>query len=196
MTAVDLVVVPSAPVLLPEYAGLTDPVADLRAAARAAVSWLVDRHPERVTVLAAGARVDNAARGVSTGVGLRLAEHLLGEAGFTGTATEDTLQERGGVLAVANGSAKRGPQAPGHLDERAAGFDEHLGRCLREGDTAGLQALDARLGEELWAHDVPVLQALGGLVDAPGEVAVDFADDPFGVQCWVVRWACGSWSTS
>jgi hypothetical protein len=196
MTAVDLVVVPSAPVLLPEYAGLTDPVVDLRASARAAVTWLVDRHPERVTVLAAGARAENVARGVSTGVGLRLADHLLGEAGFTGTATEDTLQEGGGVLAVANGSAKRGPRAPGHLDERAAGFDDHLDRCLRDGDTAGLKALDARLGEELWAYDVPVLQALGGLLDVPGDISVDFADDPFGVQYWVVRWACGSSSTS
>ena len=42
-----IVVVPSTLALLPEYAGLEDPVPDLRAAVRDAVAWL----PDRVSVL-------------------------------------------------------------------------------------------------------------------------------------------------
>ena len=40
-----VVVVPSAPALLPGYAGIEDPRLELRAAARAAVGWLVAEHP-------------------------------------------------------------------------------------------------------------------------------------------------------
>jgi hypothetical protein len=192
MTPADVVVVPSTPALLPEYAGLADPVADVRAACRRAVSWLVERHPDRITVLATGPRPDNVERGVSTGAGLRVARHLLAEAGFSGTLTEETLEEHGGVLAVANGSAKRSERAPGHLDERSRGFDAELDRHLREGDAPALREADEALGSDLWAHDVPVLRVLGGLVSRPAEVMVDFDGDPFGVQYWVVRWSCGS----
>ena len=192
MTPADVVVVPSTPALLPEYAGLVDPVAEVRAASVRAVEWLVARHPERVTVLTAGVRPDNAARGMSTGIGIRVARHLLAEAGFTGDATEETLEERGGVLVVANGSAMRSEKAPGHLDDRSAGFDDAVGQGLRAGDVAALRSLDEALGEDLWAYDVPVLRVLGGLVEPPEEVVVDFDGDPFGVQYWVVRWSCGS----
>ena len=192
MTPADVAVVPSTPALLPEYAGLVDPVAELRTACVRAVEWLVARHPERITVLAAGVRPDNVARGVSTGIGIRVATYLLEAAGFTGDITEETLAERGGVLAVANGSARRNERAPGHLDERAAGFDDVVRRRLRDGDAAALRDLDERLGEELWAYDVPVLRTLGGLVEPPEEAAMDFDGDPFGVQYWVVRWSCGS----
>ena len=33
------------------------------------------------------------------------------------------------------------------------------------------------------------LRALGGLLTTGHAVTVDYADDPFGVQYWVMRWA-------
>jgi hypothetical protein len=193
MTPADAVVVPALPALLPEYAGLTDPVGDLREACHRAVSWLVERHPGEVTVLSAPARPDDVRRGVTVPAGRRVAQHLLEDAGFTGTVvTDGTLAHGGGVLAVANGSAKRSEKAPGHLDERSTGFDVAIGRCLHEGDSASLRDLDVGPAEELWAFDVPVLRELGTLVEAPARVVVDFDGDPFGVQYWVVRWSCGS----
>jgi hypothetical protein len=190
MTLVHAVVVPSAPLLLPEHAGLVDPVPALRAACREAVSWLVGQHPDRVAVLAAPARPDNLARGADEGVGVRLGRHLLREVGFSGEPGEPG--RAGGVLVVANGSATRTEKAPGHLDARATGFDEAIETALRVGDAATLRELDAALGEELWCFDVPPLRELGRL--ATGDVAAvcDYADDPFGVQYWVVRWTCGS----
>lgn len=192
MTPADVVVVPSTPALLPAYAGLADPVVEVREACRRAVSWLVERHPDRVTVLAAPARPDNVVRGATTGAALRVGRHLLDDTGFRGTATEDTLEQHGGVLVVANGSAKRSEKAPGHLDERAVAFDAGIGRALGEGDPAALRDVDQALGDELWAHDVPVLRVFGALVSPPADVVVDFDGDPFGVQYWVVRWSCGS----
>jgi hypothetical protein len=192
VTSADLVLVPSAPALLPGCAGLTDPVADVRAACRAAVSWLAGRHPDRITVLVAGPRPDNAARGIPASAGERIARHLLADAGFTGEVAGDGPTPGGGVLAVANGSATRGEKAPGHLDERSFAFDAAIGRALREGRPQALCAVDDRLGEELWAHEVSVLHRAGAWVAEPKDVVVDFDGDPFGVQYWVVRWSCGS----
>ena len=94
---------------------------------------------------------------------------------------------------VANGSATRTEKAPGHLDDRAHGFDEALGTALAQGDAAALRGLDETLGDELWCHDVPAWHRLGELVTEPvTSVEVDYDDDPYGVQYWVVRWTCGS----
>lgn len=96
-----------------------------------------------------------------------------------------------GRLVVANGSAMRTEKAPGHFDERAAAFDEVIGRALRAGDAASLRSVDVGLARELWAD----VDALVGLPDDLGEVTevhVDYDDAPYGVQYWVVRWVCGS----
>jgi len=186
----DVVVVPSTLALLPEYAGLEDPVADLRAACRAAVTWLVERNPSHVDVVSAPARGDNEARGVTRPASVAIARHLLVEADFHGSIG---ALASAGVLVVANGSAMRTEKAPGHLDERAPAFDDALGRALAEGDAAALRAVDEDLGEELWCHDVPAWHLLGELVTEPvTSVQVDYDDDPYGVQYWVVRWSCAS----
>jgi hypothetical protein len=186
----DVVVVPSTLALLPEYAGLADPVADLRAACQAAVAWLVERNPTHVDVVGAPARPDNEARGVTRPASVAVARHLLLEADFHGSIG---ALASSGVLVVANGSATRTEKAPGHLDDRAHVFDEGIGTALRDGDPAALRDLDPVLGAELWCHDVPAWQQLGALVTEPVDsVQVDFEDDPYGVQYWVVRWACGS----
>lgn len=167
-----VVLVPGVLALLPEYAGLTDPVADLRAACLRAVSAL-----------------DGPVEVVGSAQGRRVAEALLVECGHSGAIVEERTGPS--YLVVANGSAKRTEKAPGHLDERAHAFDAGIEAALRGPDPAALAAVDEDLAAELWA-DVAGLRALGGLlVDAPAPT-VEYADDPFGVQYWVMRWACES----
>lgn len=120
MTRVALV--PGVLALLPEYAGMEDPVADLRVACLGAVGWL----GREVTVLA-------------DEQGARVAEHLL-------ASTQRDHDERS-YLVVANGSAKRTEKAPGHFDDRSQGFDTTLGAALR----AGRPDVDPVLAKELWA---------------------------------------------
>lgn len=124
-----VVLVPGVLALLPEYAGLEDPVAELRAAALAAVGWLGGE----VTVLA-------------DAQGARVAAHLL-----------DATSRSGGepsYLVVGNGSAKRTEKAPGHFDERAEEFDRALGESLR----AGHPAVDVALAGELWASTDAIVE--------------------------------------
>jgi hypothetical protein len=155
--------VPGVLALLPEYAGIEDPVAELRAACLDAVAWL---GPD-VTV-------------VADDQGSRVADHLL-------AVTARAAAGDPSYLVVGNGSAKRTEKAPGHLDDRAHGFDDALGAALRSGD---LTDVDLSLGGELWAA-VEGIERLRELLH--GEVAtVDYDDDPFGVQYWVMRWECES----
>jgi hypothetical protein len=162
-----IALVPGVPALLPSYASIDDPVADLRAACHDAVAQL----GPRVRVVAP-----------ETGVGRQVAGHLLAAAAAAESDADPT-----GVLVVGNGSAKRNPQAPGHLDERAEVFDDDLRRALLEPLPAALSGIDEQLAEELWA-DVAGIRALGGLLTPgqPAEMTYDGA--PYGVQYWVIRW--------
>jgi len=168
--------VPGVLALLPEYAGLSDPVADLRAACVKAVAWL-----------------EGSVEIVADAQGRRVAEHLLAAVGSSGPVirpAEATPDRARDLIVVANGSATRTEKAPGHLDERAAAFDEELGRHLREGDSESLRAIDVALADELWATVRPLVE-LGAVGDlGAGETVYD--DDPFGVQYWVMRWRCES----
>jgi hypothetical protein len=185
--------VPGVLALLPEYASLADPVAELRATCLAAVGWLVDGG-EPVSV-------------VADAQGRRVAEHLLAVSGglvSTGSTSDPRGSTDGGaadggatgagsVLVVANGSARRGEKAPGYLDERAAGFDGALGAALSGPDPAALAGLDVVLAEELLVGNVAGLRALGEMLTPGHRASVDYDAEPFGVQYWVMRWACGSW---
>jgi hypothetical protein len=157
-----VVLVPGVLALLPEYAGLEDPVAELRAAALEAVAWL----GREVTVLA-------------DAQGARVAAHLLETASRAG--------DEASYLVVGNGSAKRTEKAPGHFDERAEQFDRALGESLR----AGHPAVDQALARELWASTEAIVE-LAELDDGLGEAQVDYDDAPYGVQYWVMRWNSGS----
>jgi hypothetical protein len=161
-----VVLVPGVLALLPEYAGIEDPVAELRAACLAAVSWL----GREVTVLA-GAQ------------GARVADHLLEAAEVSRLASLAPQPPEAAYLVVGNGSAKRTEKAPGHFDERAEAFDAALGESLR----AGQPAVDVALAGELWA-DVDAIVELGDL-DELGKAQVDYDDAPYGVQYWVMRWS-------
>jgi hypothetical protein len=168
---VRVAIVPSAPALLPAYAGLTDPVADVRAAALAAVAWLGE--PVRLVT--------------ADDLGRRVGEHLLSVVAPDGARAP--VDDADSLLVVADGSARRGEKAPGHLDERAFALDAAIDTALRQGDPAALAVLDEALGAQLMAAGVPAFRALGALVgERRARAQVDYADDPFGVQYWVVRW--------
>ncbi|WP_110182287.1 hypothetical protein [Nocardioides solisilvae] len=166
-----IVVAPPAPALLPAYASLVDPVPRLRAATRAAVDWL----GPSVKVLADD--LDDQ----------RVAESLLGR--------RSDLDGHD-LLVMANGSARRSEKAPGHLDPRAAGYDEWLRQLLRLGDLEGLASLDVDEGEDLLAAGLRSLAVTARQLADRGvtvrDVQVDHDDCPYGVQYWVVRWQCGS----
>lgn len=185
MTVRRIALVPSPLALLPEYAGLTDPLAAVRTAATDAVRWLLADDPSHVIVLTPPG-----------GAGLRVARALIAAAGSSAeTADADQVADRP-VLVVADGTARRGEKAPGHIDDRALPYDAAIGRALASGDLGVLAGLDLDLGAELMAAGAPALRSLGRLAgDRLGEVspgAVDYDGDPFGVQYWVVRWTCGS----
>ena len=159
-----VVLVPGVLALLPEYAGIEDPVAELRAACLDAVAWL---GPE---VARAGRRAGRPRGGVP--------------AGGDGPAIGDGVAR---YLVVGNGSAMRTEKAPGHFDERAAAFDAALGASLRPGGPR----VDVDLARELWAS-VDAIVELGELDDDLGAAQVDYDDAPYGVQYWVMRWTSDS----
>ena len=64
--------------------------------------------------------------------------------------------------------------------------------ALRAPDAAALAAVDEGLAGELWVGHPAGLRALGELLAGAGPAVVDYADDPFGVRYWVMRWSCVS----
>jgi hypothetical protein len=134
-----IALVPGAPALLPSYASLDDPVAELRAACLEVVAGL----GPRVRVRASGPSAARVAAALVEAVGAAVVD----DAG-----TGET-----GVLVVGNGSAKRTEKAPGHFDPRAEEFDAALRRTF-----AGI---DADLAAELWA-DTGCLGGLPPLAEA------------------------------
>jgi len=161
---VRIALIPGVPALLPEHASLEDPVAELRAAVLAAVSWLGDD----VEILA-------------TEQGRRVALSVL-------AARSGSCGPERSVLVVANGSACRTEKAPGFLDERAEAFDAALAHALTTPDAAALRAVDPTLAADLWA-DTAALPRLADLLgDDARTVAIDHDDAPYGVQYWVIRW--------
>lgn len=138
--------------------------------------------------------------GATAAPGFGVAAWLLDEAGFTGhrigVGAEDLSAALAGcagpvgVLALADGSARRGVKAPGYLDEAAAPFDAAVAQALAAGDAGALAALDPVEGERLMAAGVPVWRAVGAaLAGRPvaGRVHLDAA--PFGVGYLVAGWA-------
>lgn len=160
-----IVLVPGVPALLPSYASIDDPIADLRAACLDAVAAL----GPAVRVVA------------PSPVGARVAEHLL--AIFGAEVAHDAVD----VLVVGNGSATRTEKAPGHYDERAEAFDAALRAALLARDPVALAGLDRGLADELWA-DVDGIFALADLLSPDLAAEVLFDDLPYGVQYWVITW--------
>jgi hypothetical protein len=98
--------------------------------------------------------------------------------------------ERSALLVMADGSARRTRRAPGHLDERAAGFDGEVERAVRAGDLGALAAVDPVLARELMATGRPAWQVLSGATrDLQPAVDVLYADHPFGVAYLVASFS-------
>ena len=90
---------------------------------------------------------------------------------------------RTALLAIGDGSARRGPRAPGHFDERADAFDSEVERAMRAGDLTALLDVDAALARELMATGRPAWQVLAGALEGMSGLAAEmqYAGDPFGV---------------
>lgn len=88
-----------------------------------------------------------------------------------------------GLLVIGDGSARRGPRAPGHFDERAAAFDAAAQRAVRAGDTRALLDLDPGLARDLMATGRAAWQVLAGALEGCTSLSVEvpYAADPFGV---------------
>lgn len=166
-----VVVLPPVPALLPRYASLSDPVAELRLSATHALA-AVTRGAEAVAIVGDDPFAEPVGRA------------LLEAIEFAGQVASDAPV----ALVMANGSAKRNEKAPGHLDERAFDFDDVLDGALRSGDPRRLAELDPALGAELWASGVGALRDLGRRLDGRWQVSVPFADAPYGVLWWVAAW--------
>jgi hypothetical protein len=111
----------------------------------------------------------------------------VGPADFARVVAEAT--GRVGVLALGDGSARRGVKAPGYLDERAAPFDAAVATALTDGDADALAGLDPAEGARLLAAGVPVWRAVGGALAGCGVTGRLHADvAPFGVGYLVADW--------
>ena len=126
---------------------------------------------------------------------------LLDEAGYAGPRLMQAVDElapaaeclrlgrelagaapRVALLVVGDGSTRRGPAAPGYVDERAVPFDDAVQRAVRAGDMAALAGLDPDLARDLMATGRAAWQVLAGAFAGARPAAdVSYADDPFGV---------------
>lgn len=180
-----IVLVPGTPALLPVYASIEDPIPGLRAAVRAAASWLV--------ALGDPVMVQCEPRAA------RIAECLISAAGGTLSGLDKLDQQTPldqptpldrqtrAILVIGNGSACRTEKAPGFFDARAEAFDTSLGDALRRPDPAVLTTMDQTLSKELLA-DTAGIAWLGSALIGEDRTVMTYDDDPFGVQYWVAQW--------
>lgn len=98
-----------------------------------------------------------------------------------------------GLLVLGDGTARRTVKAPGHLDERAAGFDAAMIEALRT-DPRRLVDADPARASELLVTGLPAWQALAGALTGSEHaearhrhVQVRWSGDPFGVL-YLVGW--------
>ena len=106
---------------------------------------------------------------------------------------------RTALLALGDGSARRGPKAPGAFDPRAAAFDAEVERAVRAADLDALLAVDPALARDLMATGRPAWQVLAGALAgrrraaSPAPAAdVRYAGDPFGVLYLVATFRCAT----
>jgi hypothetical protein len=151
-------------------------------------------------------RIGPAARDDSEGAAvlplpLGLGARLLDQAGYAGPRVLQLVGEdepvgrcaelgariarsagRVALLAMADGSARRGPKAPGYFDARSGPFDAEVKRAVRDGDLDALLALDEALARELMATGRPAWQVLAGALQGTKPATeISYRDDPFGV---------------
>ncbi len=193
-------VVPSPPLLLPEYTGRADVGAALRDRSVDLVrSVLPERGgPGRLVLVCA---TDREPRSTRPALGRRVGSHLLDLAGREADdvvevpwdAPVDGCRAAGGALGagpgevslvvVGDGGARRGEKAPGHLDDRSFDVDRALVEALRAAEPDALLALEPRLCADLLVQGRAPLQVAAAAMAASGRMrCTDLeTEDPFGV---------------
>jgi hypothetical protein len=97
--------------------------------------------------------------------------------------------ERIALLAMADGSARRSPAAPGYHDDRAHPVDATVETALRTGDPAALLALDPATAAELLIAGRVAWQVLAGAYQQRNPLPTcHYSAAPFGVWYPVVTW--------
>ena len=104
------------------------------------------------------------------------------------------LRDTPGILLVmADGSACRGPRAPGYVDPRAEDFDRALETALATGEASVLAHLDPTLCDALLCQGREALQVLAGAVgDLPVRADLVHRSAPFGVDYVAATWIVGT----
>ena len=197
-------VVPSAPLLLLEYAGREDAGAPLRGACVAALRPLAAGGGGAVVLVVAS---DRRPRSTRPALGRRIGHLLLRLAGVAAAdvvevpwdAPVDRCRAVGEALAmpgsqvdlvvVADGSARRGEKAPGHLDERSFAVDDEIVGALRAGAPARLLALDPGVCADLLVQGRAPLQVAAAALGEEAAyrcVSLD-RSDPYGVLYVLAR---------
>ena len=97
--------------------------------------------------------------------------------------------ERIGLLVMADGSARRGPKAPGYEDPRARELDQLLEDALRAGDPEPFLKLEPDLADDLLVGGRAAWQVLSGTWEGRAARAeCHYSADPFGVWYPVFSW--------
>ncbi|MBV9485966.1 MAG: hypothetical protein JO246_07895, partial [Frankiaceae bacterium] len=91
------------------------------------------------------------------------------------------------------GSSRRTEKAPGHLDDRAAGFDASIARALAGGDPVALGRIDPELATDLMCAGAPVWRWLAAALgdDRPTTADLLVDDARYGVGYFVAGWRFG-----
>jgi hypothetical protein len=113
---------------------------------------------------------------------------------LTGSTRPDRPGPATGVLLLADGSTRRGPTAPGYLDDRAFAFDDGVARALASGDAGTLRGLDPAAAEDLMVLGSAAFRLLGSLAllqDVEVRAELTYRDDPLGVSYFVASWRFG-----
>jgi hypothetical protein len=99
--------------------------------------------------------------------------------------------ERVAFLVMGDGSACRGPKAPGYHDPRAEPYDKAVAEALATADAEALLALDETLSAQLLVAGRAPWQVLAGAALASGRGwrgELHYDEAPYGVAYFVARW--------
>jgi hypothetical protein len=93
------------------------------------------------------------------------------------------------LLAMGDGSARRGTGAPGYDDARAFPYDESVERALATADLEALRGLDPVLSAELMAAGRAPWQVLAAAAaGGTWRATMEYSGAPYGVAYFVASW--------
>jgi hypothetical protein len=210
------VICPHPPLLDPRVAaGAASELDGLRAACDGAIERLIGAGADRVVIVGSGPDPSGAELGrPDSPLSLAIGEWLLARSGGTGVAemiATDAAPEAcarlgtriagesvgTALLVMGDGSACRGPQAPGYDDPRAEEFDRSVVSALAAADPTALLGLDPVLAAELRCAGRAPWQVLAGALAADGRAwsgDLRYEAAPYGVAYFVAAlWPAAQW---